>query len=246
VALTDLDRPLPRAKKTPVELAAGETEKTVALALDQPPGPHYRFSLSLDDQQGIPQVQLPPAACSRVDDFSRYTAESLPRSYRLAPEGDRKVASSQAMAVAAPPEGPPAVGAGCLKISYRFDAGWKFVCLMPQGAARERIEGRPTAFGLWVYGDGTGNLLRLRLADRTGQTFQVRGETLRWKGWRYVLFPLDSATLDHWGGANDGLPHYPLRWNTLLLIDSAGRRQTQGEIYLSGPTLIELETIVEK
>jgi len=54
-----------------------------------------------------------------------------------------------------------------------------------------------------------------------------------------VLFPLDDPRAGHWGGANDGLPHYPLRWNTLLLIDSADRHQTQGEIYLSGPTLME-------
>ena len=64
------------------------------------------------------------------------------------------------------------------------------------------------------------------------------GEPITWKGWRYVSFPLDGTHSGHWGGANDGMIHYPIHWDTLLLIDSADRQQTQGEVYLAAPTLV--------
>jgi hypothetical protein len=92
---------------------------------------------------------------------------------------------------------------------------------------------------MWVHGDGTGNTLRLRVVDATGQTFQPGGEVMRDKGWRYVTFSLDSSHAGHWGGANDGLVHYPLRWDSLLLIDSTHRKKTEGTVYVSVPSLIE-------
>ena len=39
-------------------------------------------------------------------------------------------------------------------------------------------------------------------------------------------------------GENDGVIHYPLRWDTLLLIDSAHREQTGGEVDIASPTLV--------
>jgi hypothetical protein len=42
--------------------------------------------------------------------------------------------------------------------------------------------------------------------------------------------------LHHWGGAKDGEIHYPIRWDTLFLID--GRNNAaEGEIYLAAPIL---------
>ena len=46
------------------------------------------------------------------------------------------------------------------------------------------------------------------------------------------------AAAANWGGANEGVVHYPIRWDCLLLIDSASRKETQGVLYVSGPTLI--------
>lgn len=36
----------------------------------------------------------------------------------------------------------------------------------------------------------------IRLRDATGQTHQVRGEAITWKGWRYLTFPLKPAPDD--------------------------------------------------
>ncbi len=123
-------------------------------------------------------------------------------------------------------------------IRYQFDAGWKFVRLAPRDNAVTKIEGQPQAFRAWVYGDGSGNQLRLRLADATGQTFQPGGQPLDWRGWRSVTIPLEAGNSGHWGGADDGVIHYPIRWDTLLLIDSARREKTAGDIYLASPVLV--------
>ncbi len=239
VELIDLEGLQPERRKVAVRMTAGQEETIVPFSLQSAPAGHYRLGLRIVDPQGAAQLRMPAAAMTAVDDFGRVTAETLPGAYRLRPEGDAKVGSEQALQVAGPAEGPPQAGVASLKITYAFAQGWKFLLLQPVGGGRGRIEGRPKAFGLWVYGDGSGNLLRLRFADATGQTFQPHGDAMHWKGWRYVVFRLDGTQAEHWGGANDGQLHYPIRWDALLLIDSAGHHQTQGQIYIGSPTLIE-------
>ena len=77
----------------------------------------------------------------------------------------------------------------------------------------------------------------MRFTDATGQTFQPVAEPIRWKGWRYVAFDLDGRRGGHWGGANDGVVHYPIRLDTLLLIDKRRDRTGRGEVYVAAPTL---------
>ena len=78
------------------------------------------------------------------------------------------------------------------------------------------------AFGIWVHGDAQGGTQSIRLRDVMGQVHQVRGEQVSW---------------GHWGGANDGLVHVPIKWDTLFLLDSHWQAM-EGEIFLSAPTLI--------
>jgi len=125
-----------------------------------------------------------------------------------------------------------------VRISYRFDPGWKFVCLKPKVPDQQKIDAVPTHLGLWIKGDGSGNIPRMRFVDSTGQTFQPSAEKLSYTDWRYIEFPLDAEHAGHWGGANDGQIHYPIRLETLLLIDSAARGPTSGIVYISSPILI--------
>ncbi len=90
-------------------------------------------------------------------------------------------------------------------------------------------------------GDGKECQARIRFTDSTGQTFQSDGPKIDWKGWRYVTFPMQSSKeepLTHWGGANDGTIHYPIKWDTIFLLDNVSREPVEGEVYLSAPTLI--------
>ncbi len=165
--------------------------------------------------------------------------------WKLVADGDAKVASDLQLKAGAPPEGPVVVGAGSVQLSYRFSAGWKFARLAPKASTANAIEGQPKSISMWIFGDHSGNVPRVRFADSTGQTFQVgpvassaqRSDRIDWAGWRGLTFPL-VGDASHWGGADDGVVHYPVHIDTLLLIDSPDRQATQGTIYLAAPTLV--------
>jgi hypothetical protein len=80
----------------------------------------------------------------------------------------------------------------------------------------------------------------MRFLDSTGQTFQIDGPKIDFSGWRLIQFRIaeEGAQLPHWGGANDGKIHYPIRWDSIFLLDNVSREPVEGEIYLSAPTLI--------
>ena len=172
-----------------------------------------------------------------IDDFGHYTAKTLPGAYQLRPEGD---ATSVRRSPSNWPRRPKA------RRSRRRQPGHP-LCLRaglevspaaagPSGTLK-RIEGRPKAFGLWVYGDGSGNLLRLRFIDATHQTFQPQGDPMHWKGWRYVTF--------RWTTPRPAIGAAPM--TAPPLPDPLGRHaaarqceppQDFGCIYVAVPTLI--------
>lgn len=221
----------------PVRLESGQTERVVSFRITGEARSPWHVGARLTDSAGQVQLELPPATFRAVDDFGRLTSELLGAAYQIVPDGDAKVASTQTVELAQPAEGPPVPGAAALRLRYQFDAGWKFARLAPRDETVRKIEGQPRAFRAWLYGDGSGNHVRLRLVDATGQTFQPGGPRLDWRGWRPVTMRLDAGSSGHWGGADDGVIHYPIRWDTLLLIDSASREKTAGEVYLAGPVL---------
>ncbi len=125
-------------------------------------------------------------------------------------------------------------------ISYNFDAGWKFARLVSTDKKVNQIEGKPKSLSLEVQieGEPSGDQLHMRFIDATNQTFQPDGPKLNFKEPRFVNFPLDGSSGSHWGGANDGIVHYPIRFDSILLIDSANRQKTHGQIRLWGRSLV--------
>jgi hypothetical protein len=238
VSLTDIGGVSCGNPNAAIEFRQGDTETIARFILDAPGEASYRFGVRIRDGTGATVLRVPPAGYHPVDDFSRYPADRPPADYQVLPDGDAKVKSEQYLTVAAPPDDSPASVSGAFKIDYRFNAGWKFLRVVAQAEALRMIVGEPAAVGMWIYGDGTGNIPRLRFVDSTGQTFQPDGPAITWKGWRYVLFPMDGSGGGHWGGVGDGVIHYPIRWDSIFLLDSAGGRQTQGTVYISAPTLI--------
>ncbi len=222
---------------TPLNIKSGETAKTVPITLGGSERV-YRAGLSVKDTKGEPILIVAAARLVSEDDFARYPSGGHPEAYQLVPEGDPQVVSEQALSVDAPPEGPRYPGMGCLKIVYHFAPGKKLVRLTPLAEDIKTIQGEPRSFGLWVYGDGAGNTLGLRFVDQTGQVFEEGGTPITWKGWRYAVFPMGTALAKHWGGADDGVIHYPIRWDTLFLVSNAERKETQGIVFISAPTLI--------
>ena len=222
---------------TSLNLKPGETEKTVRIALDASER-LYRAGVVVKDSKGETVLIVAATRLASEDDFARYPSGGQPEAYQLVPDGDPQVASEQGLSVAAPPAGPRYPGMGCLKIVYHFAPGKKLIRLTPLAEDIKAIQGEPSFFGLWVYGDGVGNTLGLRFVDQTGQVFQEGGSPITWKGWRYAIFPMGMAQASHWGGADDGVIHYPIHWDTLFLINNADQKETQGTLFISAPTLI--------
>ena len=239
VRLTDLDGIKTVTASTDLSITAGEREKTVHFALEGPAAATYRLGARIEDEKGDTALAVPAATFTLVADFARLKGAALGEAYEVHADGDPKVASTQSVSLAAPAEGPPAAGVPTLKVAYEFEPGWKFARLAPKTEALKTIDGQPKALGMWVYGDGSGCQIRLRFSDSGAQFFQPNGEAAKWKGWRYVIFPLDGTHAGHWGGANDGVIKYPIRWDTLLLIDNGGRSKVQGGIYIGWPVLIK-------
>lgn len=236
--LTDEQGLRPQKPALPLELASGQTKKDLVFPLAEKQVRDFRLGFRVEDRGGALQLCVPAARMVLVDDFSRYSAENLPTAWQIVPDGDAKVASTQSIGVAAAPPGLPAAAASTLAIRYSMAKGWKFIRLAPRTKELKTIEGQPKALGLWIFGDGSQNSPRLRFVDSTGQTFQPSGTAIVWKGWRYVEFAMDGGAAGHWGGANDGIVHYPIRWDSVLLIDGLRRETGPSEILVSSPMLI--------
>lgn len=153
-------------------------------------------------------------------------------------DGDAKIGGQSSITLQDAPGAGERPGAKAFQLNYRFEEGWRFVRCAPQEPKKVALPGRPSALGLWVYGDNSGAGLRLRVADSTGQTFQPGGPNLDWTGWRWVTFDLsDFKHAGYWGGANNGIPQGELQLDCPLLLDPT-RRKMAGKIYFALPTVI--------
>ena len=230
-----LDLPSPQV---PVTVAQGQTRALIQLAR-RSEQQQVQFAARLVDAGGAPQLALPTAKYRPVDDFSKYTAESLAKAYRVVADGDRKVGSEQSIGLADAPAHAPVPVGQCLKLDFRMEPGWKFLRLAPVAPALKAIEGRPKALAVWVCLESERLSPRARLSDAGGQIFQPTGPTMKDRGWHRVVIDLQREPLLYWGGANDGKVHEPLRWDTLLLLDKLGRDTVyQGTLYVAAPVLV--------
>lgn len=221
----------PPAAQT-IRFAAGETSRTLTFSLpDGAANANSEFRAGLKIRDGnIPACELP------VQNF-RPVSEDLFTNCHVVADGAAEVTSEQSLTVSTPPEPLFDQRIPVLQLKYQRAAGWKFFQIMPAPGADHSIPGQPHAFGCWVYSDGLRTAPRLRLTDATQQTWQPSGEEMNWKGWRYVEFPLDPATA-HWGGAKDGVIHFPLHWDTLFLLDTPRETASQGTVYFTAPVVI--------
>jgi len=234
--LVDCTGVQPTTGKAALTLAAGETEKIALFDLKPGVVPEYRAGVELVGSQGDVLMKLASARFLQVDDFAKYAGQQPMTAYKLSHDGDQKTRCETTLAAAAAPTAPPLPLGMPVKITFDFGEGWKFIRLAPQVASLRPITGQPAAFSVWVYSDGCGARARLRFRDASGQYFQPSGEALKWRGWKQIRMPMDGSNSGHWAGANDGKVHYPIQWDTLILVDG-NRHPMHGELYFASPTL---------
>ncbi len=213
-------------RRFPVRLGATPMEFPVSLPVEGG-GPSFNVSAQLFAFEKGPATDIVQRK------FTRVAATGM----RASLDGDAKVRGTATIVETNSP-GPKPPFARAHRLDYQFEEGWKFVECIAKGD-KPALPGQPAALGLWVFGDGSGNALRMRVTDSAGQTFQPNGPALDWTGWRWVEFDLNNlAKAGHWGGANDGVPRGALKLNTLLLIDGS-RQKTGGTVYFAGPVVVE-------
>jgi polysaccharide biosynthesis protein PslG len=166
----------------------------------------------------------------------RRSAVTAPADDRTRRKPERPNAQGPRPSTQGPIRPTPNAPSAC-RVEYDFGAGWRFLRVAPRQTLP--IEGKPKAVGMWIYNSGsTGDGIRCRFTDANGWTFQPTAtEKLTWEGWRWVTMPLDDAHIEHWGGAGAEGLHYPIRWDSLLVVDSPGHAH-KGTVYFTGVTLI--------
>jgi hypothetical protein len=216
---------------------SGNQEAMVYFDLPKDAGGRYSARVTLVERRYV-ALKTPLLTFVMLEDFGQFVERApLSGDYVVLPDGDSKVKSEIQTEVAPPPPGLPGSGGKAVQIAYDFAPGWKFLRFAVQGKAAETLTDTPSALGMWIHGDGSGDMLRARFVDSTGQTFQPDYGPIDWKGWRFVTFSLRGEG-GRWGGADDGIVHYPIRLDSPLLIDSPGGRGGKGKVYVTGLTLI--------
>lgn len=217
----------------PLDLAPRSTEVTANLPVARIPD-DYTLGLEVADSDGNVVLDTPASRFFRLNVLTR-AGEAA--GYRLV-SGSAEGGGEGVLSATLPPEGPPLPGMRALELNYRLPGAVASIRLVPGDAAHEQIPGKPQAIGLWLYSEGSGVRPYLRFADSTGQVFEEGGGALSWRGWRYVLIHVDLPRGAHHGGANDGVIHYPIHWDSLLVIRNGSNEEARGSLYLSGLTLI--------
>lgn len=136
---------------------------------------------------------------------------------------------------------------GAFIYSSTFPRGWSYSLIrsepFPTLATKE---GEIVSYGLEVEGDGSGNLLRSRFVDAEGQVFQPNGVIIDWVGWRLVRFEVSTKDAGWWGGPADGVIHWPVKLDNLLLVDSAKRLPGSTKIRFRNPHKILRDPLVQR
>lgn len=217
---------------------AGQKETTVRVPIAAKGRTPYRFEVRVHDYDRNLVANVPTRTYQSIDDFAPAGDKGATERWKAVTEGKDDVASEQSVAAAAPAGGAPAKDLPVLALKYKLDPGEKFIKLQPASDELRTIAGEPGEVVMWIHGDGSGNHARIRYTDANGETFQS-GTRLTWTGWQRVTIPLHAPDAGHWGGDNDGVVQYPIRLDTLLLIDNANRAQkTEGTVYVAAPVTV--------
>ena len=106
-------------------------------------------------------------------------------------------------------------GNAALKVTYAFTStsdGFELVRNLP-------VAGTPSTVSVWVSGDGSANPVYLKIADKTGETFQGSIGALL-TGWQRMTLHMDGGDINwkHSGGDGDGVIDYPITVRSLYVF----------------------------
>jgi hypothetical protein len=139
-------------------------------------------------------------------------------------------------------------GSGAARLDYSFPtSGNDYVVFRRDPPAV--IPGSPYAIGLWVYGDGSGNSVKIWLRDAEGEVLQYTLGTVGPPGWRLLQAPVGGSVApgDRITPGGNGRLDTPARLDAIVLDDASDSFVGDGTISLddmiaiSGPEAYDLE-----
>ena len=84
-----------------------------------------------------------------------------------------------------------------------------------------KLEDKPKAIGMWVYGDGKNHWLRCRITDANGtQTKLTFADEVNWTGWKWVTTEIPKSIV------------YPVTLNNIYLAEINETKKDAGTIYV--------------
>jgi hypothetical protein len=85
----------------------------------------------------------------------------------------------------------------------------------------DQVAEKPSALRMWVYGDGSGHELALRMYDSTDERFVTTVGPIDWTGWKELVVS-DVEAWQHYLGDDDGMFDPPAETAALQLTYKAG------------------------
>ncbi|MGB4437693.1 MAG: phosphodiester glycosidase family protein [Sedimentibacter sp.] len=115
-------------------------------------------------------------------------------------------------------------GSNALKLDYDFtkmtDQSIAFIELGHDGEGI-KLEDKPKAIGMWVYGDGKNHWLRTRITDVYNNQIKLTFEDeVNWTGWKWVEAAIPEGT------------SYPITLKNIYLAEINETRKDSGTIYI--------------
>ncbi len=83
-----------------------------------------------------------------------------------------------------------------VKLDYFFSNDSGARCVVQRKMPLPVSDGSAASFGVWVFGDLSGNRFEVRLADPTDSLLAVVSDTLDWAGWKMVQGALEQGNSD--------------------------------------------------
>jgi polysaccharide biosynthesis protein PslG len=130
-------------------------------------------------------------------------------------------------------------GSAAGQISYRFDNADNDYVAFPR-SENTPLPANTSRIGLWVYGDGSGHMLQVRIADEQGEVLQYRLGYLGAPGWQFLSASLTGEVeqgnrISGGNGRLDGA----LRLRELVVDDHPNTATGSGTIYVDDLTAFQ-------
>ena len=102
------------------------------------------------------------------------------------------------------------------------------------------IGGTPHKLGIWVYGDGTANLLKIWLRDAEGERLQYSFGAVGAPGWHqlYVTLGSNVAAWDRISDTGSGQLDFPVAVDAIVLDDGSDSFSGRGTVYIDSLTAV--------